>query len=333
MKAVLMTAPGEADVLQVRDLPAPEISNPRQVLVEVHAAGVNPLDAKVRKLHMFYPGRLPAILGCDAAGVVKSVGNEVSRFKPGDEVYFFNDGIGSGPGCYAEYALVREDFAARKPKSMSMVEAAALPLVLITAWEALVDRTSLKPKDSILVHAGAGGVGHVALQLAAHLGARIAATVSSEEKSTIARSFGAEQTINYREKDFVAETLEWTDGVGADAVFDTLGGTVFCRSFAAARLYGKLTTLATTACDLAELNKARMRNLTIGMVQMTTPLFLGDETARRRQTGILEAGARLVDEGKLRVLVSETYALEEAAAAHRSIEAGHTAGKIVLTTR
>lgn len=333
MKAVLMTAAGETDVLQVRDIPAPTISDPKQVLVAIHAAGVNPLDTKVRKLDMFYPDRLPAVLGCDAAGVVQAVGSAVTRFKPGDEVYFFNDGLGAGAGCYAESAVVHEDFVARKPRQVSMVEAAALPLVLITAWEALVDRAQIRSNESILVHAGAGGVGHVAVQLAAHRGARVAATVSSDEKARIVRSLGAERVIKYRDQDFVTETLDWTGGAGADVVMDTLGGTVFCESFAAVRLYGRLITLSSTVCDVAQLNKARLRNLTIGLVQMTTPLYLGDQSARRRQTGILEEGSRLVDAGKLKVLVSETVPLEAAATAHRNVEAGHTTGKVVLKVR
>jgi NADPH2:quinone reductase len=138
MKAVLMSAPGGPEVLQPAEIPTPK-AGPNELLVRLRAAGINPLDTKVRKLHMYYPTNLPAVLGCDGAGTVEAGGTGVSRFKPGDDVYFFNNGLGSAPGTYAQYALIREDYAARKPATLSMAEAAAAPLVLITAWEALVD--------------------------------------------------------------------------------------------------------------------------------------------------------------------------------------------------
>src|SRR6185436_14448803 len=126
MKAMLMTAAGGPEVLQPTDVPTPK-AGPNDLLVRLRAAGINPLDTKVRKLNMFFPNELPSVLGCDGAGTVEAVGSGVRRFKPGDDVYFFNNGLGSGPGNYAEYTVVREDYAARKPAKLSMVEAAAVP--------------------------------------------------------------------------------------------------------------------------------------------------------------------------------------------------------------
>ena len=329
MKAVLMTRKGGPDVLQPQQIPAPE-AGPREVLVRLRAAGINPLDTKVRSLHMYYPDHLPVILGNDGAGVVERIGDGVTRFRQGDEVYFFNNGIGAGPGTYAEYTVVHEDFVAKKPKTLSMTEAAAVPLVLITAWEALYDRVALKAGERVLIHAGAGGVGHVAIQLARSIGARVATTVSGEDKATLARSLGAELTIDYKRQDFVKETRAWTDGQGADVVFDTLGGATFCGSFDAVRLYGRLATLLSTACELPQINRARLRNIIVGYVQMTMPLYLGIHELRCAQTRILEQGAQMIDDGKLTVKVSTVLPLDEAAAAHRLVEAGHTTGKVVL---
>ena len=330
MKAILMRAPGETDVLQSADVPIPEIADPHQLLVRVHAAGLNPLDTKVRKLHFYYPEHLPAILGCDGAGVVERVGGAVTRFRPGGEVYFFNGGLGREAGTYAEYTLVHEAYAAAKPKRLSMVEAAAVPLVLITAWEALYDRVALKQGESVLIHAGAGGVGHVAIQLARVRGARIATTISGADKAALARSLGAELAIDYRAQDFVAAALDWTGGRGVDVVLDTVGGEPFYKSFPALRMYGRIATLLSTVCELADVNRARMRNLIVGYVQMTAPSFLGNDAARRAQTRILEEGARMFDAGELQVRVSAVLPLAEAAEAHRMLEEGHTAGKVVL---
>jgi NADPH2:quinone reductase len=329
MKAMLMTAPGGPEALQAAEIPTPK-PGPNDLLVRLRAAGINPLDTKVRKLNMFYPNGLPSVLGCDGAGTVEAVGSGVRRFKPGDDVYFFNNGLGSDPGTYAEYTIVREDYAARKPAKLSMVEAAAVPLVLITAWEALVDRVALKAGETALIHAGAGGVGHIAVQLARHLGAHVATTVSGADKARFVESLGAERAIDYKTQDFVEQTLAWTNGKGVDVVFDTVGGPAFCQSFGAVRLYGRLATLLSTVCEMPQVNEARLRNIIVCYVQMTMPLLLGNHELRCTQTRILERGVPLFDEGKLKVEVSKVLPLKEAAAAHKLVEDGHTIGKIVL---
>ena len=178
MRAILMTSPGAADVLQQKEVPLPQLPSAKHIRVKLAAAGINPLDTKLRAKPFYYPDKLPSILGCDGAGTVEAVGASVSRFKVGDEVYFCNGGIGDEPGCYAEYTTVNEEYAAAKPTTFSMAESAAFPLVLLTVWEALLERANLKTGQTILIHAGAGGVGHIAIQIARHIGARVAVTAS-----------------------------------------------------------------------------------------------------------------------------------------------------------
>ena len=331
MRAILMTSAGTSEVLQLRDIPLPPLPSAKHIRVKLAAAGINPLDTKLRSKPAYYPDKLPAILGCDGAGIVEAVGAEVSRFKPGDAVFFCNGGIGDEPGCYAEYTTVHEEYCAAKPATLSMAESAALPLVLLTAWEALVERANLKSGQTVLIHAGAGGVGHIALQLACHLGARVAVTVSDEHKVAIAKNLGAEKIIQYRQQDFVAETLAWTDGRGADVVFDTVGGDTFLRSLQAVRYGGKLVSLLSTPLSLADSQLARLRNLSLCYELMLTPQLMKLHDERVRQRRILEQGAQLADAGKLEILLSKTLPFAEAAEAHRLIEQGGVSGKIVLT--
>lgn len=331
MNAVMMTAVGGPEVLQWRDVPIPGIQHPHEIRVRLKAAGVNPLDTKLRKRGTYFPGedRLPAILGCDGAGVVDAVGAGVTRFKVGDAVYFCNGGIGAAPGNYAQYCVIDEHYAAYKPVSLDFIHAAAVPLVLLTAWEALHERARLRADDEVLIHAGAGGVGHIAVQLARIAGARICTTVGSQAKADFVRTLGAEHVIFHRQQDFVAETIAWSRGGGADLVFDTVGGTIFASSFAAARAYGDVVTLLQPDATV-EWSVARTRNLRVSFELMLTPMLMQLHEARLRQTRILEQGAALFDSGRLRVLVSEVLPLREAARAHQLIERGGVQGKIVL---
>lgn len=331
MRAILMTSAGTADELQLREIPLPQLPSAKHLRVKLAAAGINPLDTKLRSKTIYYPDKLPAILGCDGAGVVEAVGADVGRFNVGDAVYFCNGGIGDEPGCYAEYTTVHEDYVASKPGKLSMSESAALPLVAITVWEALLDRVNLKAGQTILIHAGAGGVGHIAIQFARHFGARVAVTVSDEHKAAIATDLGAEKIIQYRQQDFVAETLAWTGGKGADVVFDTVGGDTFLRSLHAACIYGKVVSLLSTPLSLADTQLARLRNLSLCYEMMVTPQLNSLHDQRVNQRKILEQAAALVDAGKLRVLVSKQLPLSEAAQAHQLIESGGVTGKIVLT--
>lgn len=331
MKAILMTATGGPEVLQLADVPMPGLPGPFHLRVKLLAAGVNPVDTKLRRGGTYFPECMPAILGCDGAGVVESIGSGVTRFKPGDEIFFCNGGIGGEQGNYAEYTVIREDYAAAKPARLSMAEAAALPLAWITAWESLVDRLRLQAGENVLIHAAAGGVGHLAVQLAKHLGAGVAATVSGADKAGFVTGLGADKVIDYPQQDFVAATLEWTDGQGVDAVFDTVGGATFCRSFAAARIYGRVATLLQTACEAGDMKTARSRNQSIHYELMLTPMQLEMHQARVNQRKMLEAAAERVNAGKLTVRVDQMLPLEQAAEAHRRIEAGHMLGKLVLS--
>lgn len=331
MKAIFATAAGGPEVLQLRDIPQPELPSPHHIRVKLAAAGVNPVDAKLRAKPAYHPDKLPAILGCDGAGVVESVGSAVTRFKAGDEVYFCNGGIGDEPGCYAEYTSLHEDYCAAKPANLSLQDAAALPLVLLTAWESLIERAGLQAGQTILIHAAAGGVGHVALQLAHHLGARIAVTVGCERKAGLVHGLGAEKIIDYHEQDFAREVLNWTEGRGADVVFDTVGGDTFLRSLDAARIGGRVVSLLATPLALADVQKARLNNLSLCFELMLTPQVLNLHDERVRQRRILEEAAKLVEAGRLGVLVTKKLPLAQAAEAHRMIEAGGMTGKIVLT--
>jgi NADPH2:quinone reductase len=181
-----------------------------------------------------------------------------------------------------------------------------------------------------LIHAAAGGVGHVAVQLARLAGAQVAATVGDTAKAQFVRDLGAERVIEYKKEDFVQAVLDWTDGAGADVTFDTVGGATFCRSFAATRVYGQVVTLLQPACDANDVKLARLRNQGIHYELMLTPQFLNLHAARIRQREMLEQAARLIDAGDLWVRVSDVLALSGAAEAHRRIGEGHMLGKIVL---
>jgi NADPH2:quinone reductase len=328
MKAILMREPGGPEVLLETELSNPDVRNPTDVLVRLAAAGVNPVDTKIRSRGPLLPGTLTAVLGCDGAGTVEAVGEEVSRFKPGDAVWFCHGGLGGPHGNYAEYIVVDEAVAQPKPASLDFVHAAAAPLVLITAWEALYDRARLREGQTVLIHAGAGGVGHVAIQLARLAGARVAATVSSAEKAEFVHALGAECAINYRDEDLVDAVADWTEGRGVDVAFDTVGPEVFRRTIPAMAVYGDLVTILDPG--QVDLKEARNRNLRISLELMLTPQLSGISEAVAYQGSILRRCGELFDQGKLEVYVSGTFPLSRAADAHREIEAGHTKGKLVL---
>ncbi|MGA7937119.1 MAG: zinc-dependent alcohol dehydrogenase family protein [Kovacikia sp.] len=329
MKAVLMTAAGGPEVLKTGEVLNPSILQNTDVLVRLRAAGINPIDTKLRQRGTFYPDRLPTILGCDGAGMVEAVGASVQKFQPGDAVYFCNGGLGGHPGNYAEWAIVDEAFAAHKPTSINFAEAAAAPLVLITAWEALYDRAHLRAGQTALIHAGAGGVGHVAVQLAKLQGASVCTTISTPEKADFVRQLGADHVIFYKNADFVQETLQWTQGQGVDVTFDTVGRDLLGKSFAATQIYGDVVTILEPD-PATNWKVARTRNQRISFELMLTPMLQGLVEEQKAQAKILEQCARLIDQGQLRIEVSQRFPLAEAAAAHRVLEAGSVTGKLAL---
>jgi len=331
MKVILMTAAGDASVLQSYDIARPELASPYHLRVKLAAAGVNPLDCKLRSKPAYYPDQLPAILGCDGAGIVEQTGSLVTRFKAGDAVFFCNGGLGDEPGNYAEYTTLHEEYCAAAPANIPLQDAAALPLVCITVWEALIERAQLQAGQTLLIHAAAGGVGHIAVQLAHHLGARIAVTVSDTKKAGLTQALGAEKIIYYKDQDFAQETLNWTEGKGVDVVFDTVGGDTFLKSLHAARIGGKIVSILATPLTTADVQLVRLRNLSLCYELMLTPQIMKLHDERIRQRKILEQCAALVEKGELGVLVTHRFPLEQAAEAHRLIEAGGMTGKIILT--
>ncbi len=330
MKAIQMAAAGGVDVLQFVDIPIPELPSPNHMRVKLSAAGINPLDTKLRKSPGLFPNNLPCVLGCDGAGIVETVGENVTRFEPGDEVYFFNGGLGNEPGNYAEYTVVDQDFATFTPRHATMEEAAALPLALITAWEALLDRGNLLEGQTVLIHGAGGGVGHLAVQIAKQAGATVLATVGSLEKAAWVTSLGADRVFVYNDVEFSTAVLDWTNGRGVDLVFDTVGSDTFCRSFACTKVYGRVVSLLQWNCSAEEMKLARTRNLSLANELMLTPTLLNMHDQRVHQRRILEEGARLIEADKLKIKVSHVLPLEQAAQAHTMIEEGHTTGKIVL---
>ncbi|WP_204103925.1 MULTISPECIES: zinc-dependent alcohol dehydrogenase family protein [Spirulina sp. CCY15215] len=331
MQAILMTETGSPEVLDLQDISKPTLEKPNQLLIRLHAAGVNPIDTKLRHRGTFYPTQMPAILGCDGAGVVEKIASEVSQFKPGDEVYYCFGGLGqTGTGNYAQYALVEEHYLALKPKTLSFAEAAAAPLVLITAWEALYDRGRLENGQKVLIHAGAGGVGHVAIQLSKIKGAEVCTTVSSPDKERLVRQLGADRPILYHQKDFVEEAIAWTQGKGVDLAFDTVGGKTFFDTIPAVKYCGDLVTLLEPDTSQGNLKLARKRNQRISMELMLTPMLEGLLEAQKYHSQILRQCAEWIDSGRLKIHLGQTFPLALASKAHKAIEMGSSTGKIAL---
>jgi len=327
MKAVIMTKAGSPDVLEYTEIAEPEITALTQVKVKIHAAGVNPIDTKVRRMAMFYPDKLPAVLGCDLAGEVVAVGAGVTKFNIGDKVWACNGGLGDDQGCYAEFSVLDQRWLSLMPDTL-FTTAAAAPLVLITAWGALFDRGRLQAGETVLIHAGAGGVGHVAIQLAKNKGARVITTVSSTEKAELVKSLGADEVILYKQENVLERINKLTEGQGVDLVLDTVGGNVFAQSIPLTTHFGRIVTLL--AVDQVDLSEARVRNLSISFELMLTPMLRHLDKARDQHVVILSQCADLINAGELQVYVEQVMPLAEASQAHSKVEQGHGTGKVVL---
>lgn len=297
-----------------------------EVLVRIRASGLNPLDTKIRAgqaAHAKQP--LPAVLGLNMAGVVEEVGEGVSAFRCGDEVYGMTGGVGGLQGSLAEFVAADADLLAHKPKALSMREAAALPLSAITAWEGLVDRAQVHRGQTVLIHAGAGGVGHVAVQIALAFGATVFATASSG-KAEIVRRFGA-TAIDYKVLTAEEYVAKYTGGAGFDVVYDTVGGKTLDDSFASVRRYTGhvLSCLGWGSHSLAPLS---FRGATYSGVFTLLPLITGEGRAHHGE--ILEAAAKLVDEGQLKPLLSsERFDVSGISEAYALVAAG-SLGKVVV---
>jgi NADPH:quinone reductase-like Zn-dependent oxidoreductase len=310
MRAVSQDGFGGPEVLNEVELPRP-VPRISEILVRVHAAGVNPTDGNNRAVGLWHPDPLP-VLGWDVSGVVEEVGLGVTLFKPGDEVF----GMLPYPhaaGAYAEYAKAPTRSFALKPANIDHVEAGALPLAALTAYQALVDTADVRPGQRVLIHAAAGGVGHLAVQIAKARGAYVIGTASAG-KHELLRELGADELIDYRTTDFTEAVSD------VDVVLDPLAGDVRSRSLDVLREGGVLVTIlplgyAADAARAAELG-----------VRPEALLVEADQAGMR-------AIAELVEKGQLRARIEATFPLEEAGKAHALGETGRTTGKIVLTVR
>lgn len=329
MQAIAISQSVSAEELVIQELPQPEISSDHQVLVRLKAAGINPLDIKIRQNKQGFPVESLAILGCDGAGIIEQTGSAVTAFKEGDAVFFCQPGLNGRQGTYAEYALVDEAALAPKPEALSFTQAAAIPLVLITAWEALFDRVNLQPGHHVLVEAGAGGVGHIAVQLAVNAGAKVATTASSQQKAVYLKQLGAEKIIFYRDRNVADEILQWTSQTGVDIAFDTIGDEVLQRCFSSTRCYGDVVTILTPTAE-TDWSEARLKNIRFTQELMLTPFFLNDQKTMQHQSNILRQCTEDFNQSNLTATVARVFPLKDAGLAHQYLEQQAPIGKVVL---
>lgn len=316
MKAQILNSFGGPEAFKLSDVAKP-VPLAGQVLVRVHATSINPLDFQVRRGDYADYVPLPSITGHDVSGVVEAVGQGVTSFVPGDEVWYTPQ-IFDGPGSYAEYHVASESIIGKKPASLSHLEAATLTLVGGTAWEALVVRAALRVGESILIHGGAGGVGHVAIQLAKAIGAKVFTTVR-EENFEFARSLGADVVIDYGQEDYVDAILRETDGQGVDVVFDTIGGNTLTRSPDVLAQLGRVVSIV----DIAQ-----PQNVIQAWGKNASYHFV----FTRQNRGKLDELAALIDRGQLRPHVGAVFSLADIPRAHALLETPNNGlrGKIAI---
>ena len=309
MKAAQIKKYGGGEVVEInKSAPKPTVSR-GQLLVEVHAAGVNPIDWKIREGYMqqMVPLQFPATLGGDFSGVVVEVGEGVSGFKKGGEVYGYASILSSGSGSFAEFASADAKATARKPKNINHVEAAALPLTGVSAWQALVDHIGLSRGKNILIHGGAGGIGSIAIQLAKHLGAYVATTVSARDIQYV-KELGADEAIDYKNQSFVDMVHNY------DAVHDTVGGEMYVKSFKVLKKGGIIVSM---------LEQPRPE-----LMEQYGVTAIGQFTQVNSER--LSKLAELVDKRVIKVHVDRTFSLEQAGEALAYLQKGHPRGKVVL---
>jgi NADPH:quinone reductase-like Zn-dependent oxidoreductase len=309
VKAIRIHTYGGPEVLHYEDAPRPQ-PQAGEVLIRVHAAGVNPIDWKVREGHMkdFWPHKFPLILGWDLSDVVEEIGAGVSRFEIGDEVYSLPDPTRNG--AYADYIVVREPELALKPNSLHHIRAAAVPLAALTAWQSLFDTAQLQPGQRVLIHAGSGGVGHFAVQLAKWKGAYVFATASTKNQDLL-RKLGVDEPIDYTQQRFenVARSI--------DIVLDTIGGETQERSWQVLKKGGILASLV----QPPSVEKAKALGVRAAFV------------AGHPSGAQLAEIAKIIDSGKLAPITDRILPLTEARRAHELSQSGHARGKIVLRVR
>ena len=306
MKAIVIHEYGGPEVLKYEDVPRPE-PKADQILIRVIAAGVNPVDGMIRS-GMFAKdgnGAFPMVLGGDIAGVVERVGNKITKFKAGDPVFAYVS-LDSGGG-YAQYAVVPEGDAAPKPKSLTYVEAGAVPIVALTAWQALIDTAKLNAGQTVLIHGGSGGVGSFAIQIAKARGAKVVATASTANQDLL-KQLGTDVAVDYTKQKFedVAKDV--------DVVLDSVGKDTLTRSYGVVKKGGIIVSLVARP-NQSDLEKHGIRGVALSV---------------EPNSGELAQIGKLIDEKKIRVIVSQTFPLSEAKKAQEQVASGHTRGKIVL---
>jgi NADPH:quinone reductase-like Zn-dependent oxidoreductase len=333
MKAFIVDRYGNNDGVRAGEMPDPEVRDD-DVLVQIHAASVNPLDLKIRggSLKLILPYRLPFVLGNDLAGVVVRVGSRVRRFKRGDEVYARPDQ--DRIGAFAEFISIKEDAVASKPKELTMEEAASIPLVGLTAWQALIERANLKAGQKVLVHAGSGGVGTFAIQLAKHVGALVATTTSTANLDWVKR-LGADIVIDYRKDDFETLLHDY------DVVLDTLGGETLEKSLRVLKPGGKLISLSGPpdpdfAKDIGStwILRLVMRLLSYRIRQKAKRHQVSYSFLFMRASGDqLREIASLIDSGIIRPVVDRVFPFASTKEALVYVETGRAKGKVVVKVR
>ena len=326
MKAMILDEYGDNAEFRSTELPRPSVKA-GPVLVRVAATSVTTVDTMIHRLGKDLPlsPDRPALLGMDFAGTVDAVGEGVTDLTPGDEVYGCAGGLADLQGALAEYMPADARLIARKPESLSMREAAALPLVGITAFEGL-QRAGVQAGQKVLVHGGAGGVGHVAVQLARHFGADVYATCSGGKQVDVIEQYGA-TAINYKTEKVADYVAKHTGGAGFDVIFDSVGGANMTNSFEAAALNGQVAT--TVSLLELDLTPAHFKGLSLHVVFMLIPMLY--DHRREEHGAILAKLAGVVDAGALRPLLDETqFGLEEVGRAHDRLTSGQAMGKVVV---
>ncbi|MCQ1569658.1 NADP-dependent oxidoreductase [Neorhizobium galegae] len=333
MKSFLIDRYRKGGALRLGEIPEPALRD-NDVMVEVHAAGVNALDNKIRdgEFKLILPYRLPLVLGNDVAGVVVRVGANVRKFKPGDEVYArpAQDRIGT----FAEYIAMDEADVARKPGNLSMVEAASIPLVALTAWQVLVERADLKKGQKVLIHAGSGGVGTVAIQLAKHLGAHVATTTSTANVA-LAKSLGADVVVDYKKDDF-EKVLQ-----GYDVVLNSLGKDTLEKSLNVLKPGGKLISISGPPDpDFARQNgsgwllQQAMRLLSFGIRRKAGRRKIGYSFLfMTANGGQLAQITSLIEAGRIRPVMDRVFPFEQTNEALDYVETGRAKGKVVVAVK
>lgn len=327
MKAMAIHGFGGTDQFEEITIPSTE---PRdgEVLIKVAASSVNPLDYKLRAGTMpDLINNFPMVLHGDVSGVIEKTGNGVDDFSVGDEVYGCVGGLLNLQGALAEYVVTDANLINKKPKTLSLLEAAALPLVSETVWEALVNKTQVQKGARVLIHGGTGGVGHFAIMLAKYLGAKVYATVSSNEKSEIAKKLGADYTINYKEQDVQEYVNEFTDGNGFEIVFDTVGQDNLEKSIQSVAANGDVISIL--GAGEHDLTNLFFKSANLHMVLQPLPLITGQRRADYKE--LLGKVAEVIDrEGFKPLLDKNKFTFSNVAAAHEHLESGLAIGKVVL---